>query len=144
MWGYFAGLRAAVDAVAAYVAMLPGRFEAVNSRLGSIERALGRIEARQRVEILSTRVKLDAVRASLHGIEHKEAAVAGELDLLVAKVAANTEVTGSAVTLLQELKAKLDAAIAAGDMTAVAALAEQLGANTDALAAAVSANTPAA
>lgn len=50
----------------------------------------------------------------------------------------------SAITLLQGLKAQLDAAIASGDPAAVQAVADNLGAETDKLAAAVAANTPSA
>jgi hypothetical protein len=76
----------------------------------------------------------------LKGVHH----MAGELDALKAAVAKDTDVDSSAIVLLQGLKAKLDAAIAAGDPAALTALSAQLGQNTDALAAAVTANTPAA
>jgi hypothetical protein len=61
---------------------------------------------------------------------------------LQAQVAANTTVTDSAVTLIQGLKASLDAAIASGDPAALTALSAQLGTETQKLADAVSANTP--
>lgn len=70
--------------------------------------------------------------------------MAQELDTLKAAVARNTDVENSAVTLLQGLKSKLDAAIAAGDPAALTALSTELGSSADALAAAVIANTPAA
>ena len=64
------------------------------------------------------------------------------VDQLVAEVASQTTVIGSAVTLLQSLH---DQIVAAGtDQTALAKLATDLQANTDALSAAVVANTPAA
>lgn len=63
---------------------------------------------------------------------------------LQAKVAANTAVTQSAVTLIQGLKAKLDDAIASGDPAQLQALSDQLGTDDQALADAVAANTPAA
>lgn len=66
------------------------------------------------------------------------------LDNLRAQVERNTSVTDSAITLLQGLKAQLDNAIASGDPAAVQAVADNLGAETDKLAAAVTANTPAA
>lgn len=69
--------------------------------------------------------------------------VAGELDRLREEVAENNTVIGSATVLLQELKRKLDEAIASGNMAEVQALAESLDAQTQALAAAVAANTPA-
>lgn len=71
------------------------------------------------------------------------AKIMGELDDLKAKVAANTTVIASAITLLQGLKAKLDAAIAAGDPAALTALSAELGAQDQALADAIIANTPA-
>jgi hypothetical protein len=46
------------------------------------------------------------------------------------------------VSLLQGLKQQLDDAIATGDMSAVQALSDQLGANDVNLAAAIAANTP--
>ncbi len=64
------------------------------------------------------------------------------IDDLQAKVTAQTTVIGSAVTLLQQLKALLDAA--GTDPAKLAALSDLIGSNTDALAAAVQANTPAA
>ena len=62
---------------------------------------------------------------------------------LQARVAANTEVTASAVLLIQGLKAKLDAAIASGDPSQLQALSDSLAASDQALADAISANTPA-
>ena len=70
--------------------------------------------------------------------------MSAELDALKAAVARDTDVENSAITLLQGLKAALDAAIAANDPAALTALSASLGANSDALAAAVVANTPAA
>lgn len=74
--------------------------------------------------------------------------MSASLDALTAQVAANTTVTHSAVALLSGLSAQLTAAIAAskaGDSgVALDALDAQLKTNTDALAAAVSANTIAA
>lgn len=67
------------------------------------------------------------------------------LDQLTADVTSNTTVTQSAITLLQGLKNRLDLAIAAnqaGDATQLAALSTSLEAQTAALAAAVTANTP--
>lgn len=68
--------------------------------------------------------------------------MAGELEALRAEVANNNTVSQSAITLLQGLKAALDAAIASGDMTQVKAISDQLGTQDQALAAAVTANTP--
>ena len=63
------------------------------------------------------------------------------LDALTAQVAANTEVEASAVILINGLAAKLFEF--ANDPAAITALATQLQASADALAAAVAANTPA-
>lgn len=70
--------------------------------------------------------------------------MANELDNLKAAVAKDTEVDSSAITLLNGLKAQLDAAIASNDPAQLQALSDQLGTNAQALADAVTANTPAA
>lgn len=67
-----------------------------------------------------------------------------ELDDLKAAVAKDTEVDQSAITLLGGLKQKLDDAIASGNPADLKALSDQLGANAQALADAVVANTPVA
>lgn len=67
---------------------------------------------------------------------------------LQAQVASNTTVVNSAATLISGLKTALDAAIAAqqdgDDGAALQALSSELAASDAALAAAVTANTPAA
>ena len=69
--------------------------------------------------------------------------MASSLDNLKTAVANVTTVVGSAITLIQGLKAKLDAAIAAlPDQTALDALSTELGTDAQSLADAVSANTP--
>lgn len=70
------------------------------------------------------------------------AKMASALENLRAQVERNTTVTESAITLLKGLKDKLDDAIASGDLGAVESLAETLGRETDALANAVTTNTP--
>jgi len=87
---------------------------------------------------------LNLVQTTLNHIDGRITLMAGELDALKAQVARNTEVEESAILLLNGLKEKLDAAIAAGDPAALQALSDALGAETDKLAAAVAANTPAA
>ena len=67
--------------------------------------------------------------------------MSAELDKLEADVAAEGQVIESAVLLLAGLKAALDAAIASGDMTRVAAVNAEIEAKTAALAAAVADNT---
>lgn len=83
----------------------------------------------------------DADGKQLDRIEKKLDKMANELEVLTAEVAENKTVIGSAVVLLQGLKEKLDAAI--GNPAALAALSAELSTTTDALAAAVAANTPA-
>lgn len=68
--------------------------------------------------------------------------IMSDLTQLTADVAADTSVDQSAIVLLQGLKAALDSA--GTDPVALAALSTQLETNAAALAAAVTANTPAA
>ena len=67
--------------------------------------------------------------------------MANELEVLKAKVAANKDVTQSAVLLLKGLKERLDAAI--GNPAELQKLSEDLGSQTDSLASAITENTPA-
>lgn len=67
--------------------------------------------------------------------------MATSLDKLIVQVAQTTAVEASAVALIQDLAERL--ASIATDPVAVQALADQLKASADALAAAVAANTPA-
>jgi hypothetical protein len=69
--------------------------------------------------------------------------MATKFDDLAAKVTAMETVEASAIALLQGLKQKLDDAIATGDPAAIQQLSDKLGADTQALAIAVTANTPA-
>lgn len=70
--------------------------------------------------------------------------MSAQLDALTAAVAANTTVTESAITLLTGLHAKLLELLANGiDPVAVQALADDLSAETQKLADAITANTPA-
>lgn len=69
--------------------------------------------------------------------------MSNQLDALKAEVAENKSITNSAITLLTGLKAKLDDAIASGDPQQLQQLSDELGASNDALAAAITANTPA-
>ena len=66
------------------------------------------------------------------------------LDDLKTAVARETEVDESAIVLLNGLKAKLDAAIASGNPADLKALSDSLGTESQKLADAVTANTPAA
>lgn len=65
------------------------------------------------------------------------------LDDLTREVAELTSTTDSAIALIEGLKTRLDDAIATGDMGEVQALSDSLSTQTDRLAAAVAANTPA-
>lgn len=66
--------------------------------------------------------------------------MAGELDALATQVQKNTDVEASAVTVLNQLKALLDAA--GTDPVKLKALSDQLGGSADALAAAIANDTP--
>lgn len=68
--------------------------------------------------------------------------IMADLTELTAQVEKNTTVVESAIALITGLKAELDAA--GTDPVALKALSDKLGSETDALAAAVAANTPAA
>jgi len=86
--------------------------------------------------------KLDQVINMLHDVLLKEAEMAGELDALKAAVAAEDTVIQSAIVLLQGLKAALDAAIASNNPADLVALSADIGAQTAALSAAITTNTP--
>lgn len=85
-----------------------------------------------------------ALRTGQKSLIAKVNTIMATLDDVKNKVDAETTVVASAVTLLTDLKTKLDAAIASNDPTKLQALSDAIGAQTDALAAAVAANTPAA
>ena len=82
--------------------------------------------------------------AELTQINSKLNTIMAALDDLKAQVARSITVEQSAITLIQGLKAKLDAAIAANDPQALADLSSQLDSEANALSAAITANTPAA
>lgn len=86
--------------------------------------------------------KLDQVLRLVQQLIKEEAKMAGELDTLKTQVAANNDLIGSAIQLIQGIKAALDAAIASGDPAALADLSAQLAAKDQELAAAIAANTP--
>jgi predicted exporter len=69
--------------------------------------------------------------------------IMGDLSALLAKVQAEETVEASVITLLQNLSAQLKN-LPANDQPAIDALAAQIDTDTQALAAAVTANTPAA
>lgn len=94
--------------------------------------------------------ELSIIRRLLFFIIQQEATELTDLTTLTADVAANTAETATVVADLASLKAvavdlqtKLDAALAANDPVAVAALSAQIEKNTADLTAAVAAVTPA-
>lgn len=70
--------------------------------------------------------------------------IMANLDTLKAEVARNTTVSQSAIALLKGIKEALDKAIEDDDPQALQDLSDQLGSDTNALASAISENTPAA
>jgi uncharacterized coiled-coil protein SlyX len=88
---------------------------------------------------------LQGIRSLSQGItalQLQGASMSAELDRLSAEVSENATVTGSAIALLNNLSAQIRAL--ANDPVALAALADSLDANSNALAEAVTLNTPAA
>lgn len=83
------------------------------------------------------------ITEAFRSVNRKLNRIMAQMDDLRAIVERDSEVTTSAVALLQGLKAQLDDAIAAGDPAAFKELSARLGSNTQALADAVAANTPA-
>lgn len=92
--------------------------------------------------------KLDQILASLSSLTQQGTFIMSAIDDIRADVAAQKSVNASAITLLTGLHDQLAAALAkpnADDVVAaVQAVADDLKPSTDALAAAVAANTPAA
>lgn len=101
----------------------------VTDYLAAIDRRLARIE---RALAVLTTIDITATEA-----------IMSALDTLEADVADLTDVTSSAVALLDGLHAELADAIASGDPTRVQAVADHIEANKQALADAVARNTPA-
>jgi hypothetical protein len=87
---------------------------------------------------------LDAVRTLDHEFHQFRREIMATLADLQAVVAKQTTVDDSVIALLQGIKAKLDAAIAANDPAALQALSDSLTSEQTKLTDAVSANTPAA
>jgi hypothetical protein len=88
--------------------------------------------------------RLDKILGILQENQKQEEEIMQEFEDLKAAVAAETEVTQAAVTLIDGLAAKLDALKDAPTSEAVQALVDELNADKAVLAAAVAANTPAA
>jgi len=90
--------------------------------------------------------KLDRILGALinlrHAVQKEEHTVSAELDALTAQVHENSSVVDSALTLIRGLQQRLQDAITAGsDPATLQALADELKAKDDILAAAVAANT---
>jgi hypothetical protein len=86
--------------------------------------------------------RLDAIVQKIDALATKEDAMSLEMDALQLAVTRNTTLDGSIIDLLAGIAAQLMAT--AGDKAAALALAADLNAKSDALAAAITANTPAA
>lgn len=88
--------------------------------------------------------QLDRIEAKLNRVIFRIGMIMAQLDDLTAAVNQAVTVEDSAIILIQGIATKLAEALAANDPAAVSALVAQLNDKTSALAAAVSANTPAA
>jgi hypothetical protein len=104
-------------------------------------------------ELRDINQQLADIRRALNIQETKIMSALQDLETNIeAKVAAETTVVGGVQTLLTSLKTSLDSALAAlaaggvsaADLARLQAISDKLGTNTDALSAAVVANTPAA
>lgn len=87
---------------------------------------------------------LDLIHKHTHSITRKLDTMADQFDDLRNSVTQLTSVSNSAVALLNDISAKLAAALASGDVSgSIAALKADIDSDTQALANAVAANTPA-
>ena len=89
-----------------------------------------------------TDAKLDQILVALTAVLTQEKTIMADLTALTAQVEANTTVEGSAITLLNGLAAQITAL--KNDPVALAALANSLKSSGDALAQAITDNTPSA
>jgi hypothetical protein len=87
-------------------------------------------------------VHLDGLAGDPTAIEKELRHMSQELDNLAAQVAATTELEASAITLIQGLASQF--AASKDDPAKIQALSDQLKSGADALATALTANTPAA
>lgn len=87
--------------------------------------------------------KLDKILAILQSSSIKETETMAAVEDLIKRVERNTDVTQSAVVLINGLRQELAAAVASGDWNQVETLSRKLDSNSDALAAAIAANTSA-
>jgi uncharacterized protein (DUF2336 family) len=96
------------------------------------------------VENTQTNQQLSAIQQRLNQLIQGETKIMATLDDVVAATAAEKTVVDSAVALLNNLTAMLQAALATGDPTKIQAAVDAITAQTQELATAVAANTPAA
>lgn len=101
-------------------------------------------EERDRRALARVEHLLEALVSQTAGLQQEVRHMAGELDALEAQVKATTDAEDSAIALLQGLAQKLQEAINSGNPARIQAVNDSLKAKTDALAAAIVANTPAA
>ena len=94
------------------------------------------------INVNELKAQLDRIEVLLNGLTAQGIAMSAEFDALQAEVAKNAEVDQSAIVLLQGLSAQILAL--KDDPVALAAMAANLSASSQALADAVVANTPAA
>lgn len=91
-----------------------------------------------------TIVQHEGILPILHSLSRKVDAIMATLADVQAAVAAENTVAQSVVTLLQSLSAQLQAAIAGNDPVALQGLVDSINTQAATMAAAVTANTPAA
>jgi chromosome segregation ATPase len=87
-----------------------------------------------------TKQQLDRIESLIFNLAERQHTMALDLTRLQAEIAENNSAIASAVTLLNQIADELRAQ--SGNQDAVNALADQLSGQSDALAAAVVANTP--
>lgn len=87
--------------------------------------------------------QLNRIESKMNTLLGIEVAQMAQIEDLQAEVNENTDVTQSAITLMNGLSQQLKDALASNDPAAVQAVIDQLDQNTNSLAAAVTANTPA-
>lgn len=101
----------------------------------------------ERAEVRATRETLERIERTLRAIGRRVElvleVVMASMDEVRARVEAQRTVTTSVVTLLGDLRRQMEVAMASADPNALQALADQIDANTKALADAVVAHTPA-
>lgn len=86
--------------------------------------------------------RLSMIQTRINAIDAEDVKMAGELDTLEERLTDMETVDEGVETLMSTLTTELSAAIAAGDLTRVAAINDRMKADTDKLKAALIANTP--